>query len=263
MSADIEKKAILVVSFGTSYNETREVTIGEIERSISSAFPAHEVRRAFTSQMIIKKIKARDGEQIDNVEEAMHRLAADGFKKVIVQPTHVMNGYEYDKMMEQASRCEAQFCSVKYGRPLLDEEKDYERLIQILADETSEYNNKKTAIVFMGHGTEHEANAAYTKLDQRLKEAGYPNYYIGTVEAVPTLDDVRSEIKKGDYNRVILLPLMIVAGDHANNDMMGEGEDTWKSVFESEGYEVECILKGLGEYPGIQEMFTDHVKGAQ
>lgn len=261
-TGDPEKKAILVVSFGTSYNETRKATIGAVEEAITAAFPEYEVRRAFTSQMIIDKLKERDGEEIDNVEEALANLVAEGVGTLIIQPTHVMNGHEYDEMRELAAPYEKQFASVKYGKPLLQDEKDYEEMVGILTEETKAYQETDTAVVFMGHGTDHEANSTYEKLDGFFKDAGYDNYYVGTVEAAPSLEDVMAEVNQGSYEKVVLLPLMIVAGDHASNDMAGDEEGSWKTAFKSEGYEVECILKGMGEYPGVQEMFVAHAQDA-
>lgn len=258
----LKKQAILVVSFGTSYRESLEKNIGAVERSIAASYPDFEIRRAFTSQMIIDKIRRRDGDQIDNMDEAMKRLVNDGIDSLIIQPTHVMSGSEYDKMMAAAAPYEENFTSIQYGEPLLNQEKDYDKLIKILEEETDSFNQEKTALVFMGHGTEHDANVVYEKLNGQLKKAGYTNYYIGTVEAAPTLEAVMAEVKKGDYQKTVLLPLMIVAGDHANNDMAGDEEDSWKTAFLSEGYEVECVMKGMGEYKGVQEMFLEHVNDA-
>lgn len=255
------KKAILVVSFGTSYAEPGESSIGSIEAAIGKEFPEYEIRRAFTSQVIIDKLKRVEGKVIDNVEEAMARLVADGITDLIIQPTHVINGFEYDDMRDAARPFETMFRSVCYGKPLLSDERDYEELAAILEKAPGVYDHEKSAVVFMGHGTEHTANSVYTKLAGYLKSVGYRNYYIGTVEAIPSLKDVIGEVEKGGYEKVILLPLMIVAGDHAINDMAGD-EDSWKYMFEVRGYEVECILKGLGEYPDIQAMFVRHAKDA-
>ena len=257
-----KKKAILVVSFGTSYRDALEKNIGAVERAIAASYPDYEVRRAFTSQMIMDKIKSRDGDQIDNMDQAMKRLVNDGIDALVIQPTHVMSGSEYNKMMAAAAPFEKNFTYIKYGEPLLNQEQDYDQLIQVLAEETAEFNKENTALVFMGHGTEHDANVVYEKLNGQLKKSGYANYYIGTVEATPTLEDVVAEVKKGEYQKVILLPLMIVAGDHANNDMAGDDEDSWKTAFLSEGYDVDCVLKGMGEYKGVQEMFLEHVNAA-
>lgn len=257
------KKAILVVSFGTSYNESRAATIGAIEAAISDAFTDFEVRRAFTSQIIINKLKSRDNEQIDNVEEAMNRLVDDGVKTLVVQPTHVMNGFEYDEMVEAVTPFKDKFDTFSIGAPLLSSDADYAELASIIVEETALYNVDKTAVVFMGHGTEHPANATYAKLDGVVKAMdAAKNYHIGTVEAEPTLEDIMAEVAKTDATKVVLLPLMIVAGDHANNDMAGDEEDSWKTQFKGEGYEVECVLKGLGEYAGIQKMFVEHTQDA-
>lgn len=255
------KKAILAASFGTSYKKTREATIGAVERTIAENFPDYEVRRAFTSQNIIRKLKCRDGEVIDNVREAMERLAADGFDTLIVQPTHVMNGFEYEDMMEEIAPYRGLFSSFGCGKPLLSDDKDYKEMVKILAEETADYNRENNAVVFMGHGTGHEANAVYARLEESLKAAGYTNYYIGTVEGSPTVEEVIPAVREGGCDHVVLLPLMIVAGDHACNDMAGD-EDSWKTVFTSEGYQVTCVLKGIGEYPGVQNMFVNHVRDA-
>ncbi len=257
------KKAILVVSFGTSYNESRAATIGAVEAAITDAFTDFEVRRAFTSQTIINKLKSRDNEQIDNVEEAMNRLVADGVKTLVIQPTHVMNGFEYDDMVAEVTPFKEKFDAFSIGAPLLSSDADYAELAGIIVEDTAPYNVDKTAVVFMGHGTEHAANATYAKLDGIVKAMeGAKNYHIGTVEAEPGLEEVMAEVAKTDATKVVLLPLMIVAGDHANNDMAGDEEDSWKTQFKGEGYEVECVLKGLGEYAGIQKMFVEHTQDA-
>lgn len=258
---DPSKKAILVVSFGTSYNDTRENTIGAIENQIAARYPDYEVRRAFTSQIIIDKLKSRDGLQIDNLPQSMERLVADGIGTLVVQPTHVMNGYEYEEMMEAIAPYENKFADVKYGAPLLSSVEDYEKVIAAL---TAELGNipEDEAVVFMGHGTEHYANAAYAALDYMLKDLGHKNIFVGTVEAYPSLDTVLRKVDEYGAKKVTLLPLMIVAGDHAANDMAGDEEDSWKTVFKSKGYEVKCVLKGLGEYQAIRDIFTDHVGAA-
>lgn len=254
------KKAILVVSFGTSYNDNRERTIGAVEREIAGAFPDFTVKRAFTSQFIIDKLKARDGLIIAGVDEAMQDLAEQGCEVLIVLPTHVMNGIEYDEMVAHVMAYRTLFKSLALGRPVLGAREDFAEVIEILTEVTSEYNCENTSIVFMGHGTDHEANAIYANLAGDFKAAGYTNYVVGTVEADPSLEDVIEEVKGTGAKKVVLIPLMIVAGDHANNDMAGDGENSWKSRFKAAGYEVECVMKGLGEYEQIQTLF---VKRAQ
>ncbi len=256
------KPVILVVSFGTSYNDTREKTIYAIENRIADAYPDYEVRRAFTSQIIIDKLKERDGLEIDNVEEAFERLVNDGVKTLIVQPTHIMSGYEYDDLVEVVESYRDSFDELAVGAPLLTSDEDYESLAAAVVEETAEYNEDGTAIVFMGHGTEHESNAAYAKFQELFTANGNDNYYIGTVEATPSIDDIVELLKDGDYTRVILEPLMVVAGDHANNDMAGDEDDSWKSILEGEGYEVECVLKGLGEFESVQDIYVAHVNDA-
>lgn len=253
-----QKPVILVVSFGTSYNDSREITIGAIEKALQDANPDYEVRRAFTSQIIIDKLKERDNIGIDNVQEAMDRLVADGVKEVVIQPTHVMSGFEYDDVVEEVNKYVDKFDSLKIGKTLLAEDADYDTLIEALKEETAQYNEEGTAIIYMGHGTEHEANATYAKLQEKITAAGLDNYFIGTVEAEPSLEDVIAMAKEYGAKKVVLLPLMIVAGDHANNDMAGDEDDSWKTAFENEGFEVECVIKGLGQYAGVQKMIVDH-----
>ena len=257
-----DKPVILVVSFGTSYNDTRDKTIGAIENKIAETYPDYEVRRAFTSQIIIDKLKERDNLEIDNVEEALDRLVSDGVKTLVVQPTHLMSGYEYDDLAAAVEEYKDKFDSVAFGTPLLTSEEDFDAVAAALPEITKDYNQDGTAVVFMGHGTEHESNAVYEKLQGKLTDAGLDNYYIGTVEATPSLDDMVAAAKDGGYSKVVLEPLMVVAGDHANNDMAGDEDDSWKSVFEKEGFEVECVLSGLGEFSEIQDIYAAHVGDA-
>lgn len=259
---DSQKPVILAVSFGTSYNDSREVTIGAIEKALQDANPEYEVRRAFTSQIVIDILEERDSLEIDNVGEAMNRLVADGVKKVVVQPTHVMAGFEYDDVVAEVNEYADKFDSLKISDPLLAADADYDALVAGLVEETAAYNAEGTAVIFMGHGTHHEANDTYATLQQKLSDAGHNNYFIGTVEAEPSLEDVIALVKESGAEKVVLLPLMIVAGDHANNDMAGDEEDSWKSAFIVEGFEVECVLKGLGQYAGVQQILVDHAAAA-
>lgn len=259
---EAKKPVVLAVSFGTSYNDSRDKTIGAVENAIADAYSDYEVRRAFTSQIVIDVIKERDGLEINNVEQAFDQMVEDGVKTLVVQPTHVMSGYEYDDLVSAVDSYKDKFDSVSIGEPLLTSDEDYTNLVNALTDSTSEYNNDKTAIVFMGHGTEHEANVSYTKLQEKLTENGADNYFIGTVESSPSLDDVVSAVKAGGYKKVVLQPLMVVAGDHANNDMAGDEEGSWKTTFEAEGFEVECVLKGLGEIKAVQDIYVAHTNDA-
>lgn len=258
----IGEKELLVVSFGTSFNDNRRMTIGAIEDAVEKAFPDYSVRRGFTSQMIINHIKSRDRVSIDNVGEALDRAVDNGVKTLVVQPTHLMNGLEYADLVKELAEYSDAFDQIAVGEPLLTSDGDFQEVIQAITEATAEYDDGETAICFMGHGTEAESNQVYRKLQGMLTEAGYDHYYVGTVEAEPTLEDVLGEIRKGAYQRVVLEPLMIVAGDHANNDMAGDGEDSWKTVFENAGYEVTCILRGLGELESIQQMFVEHAREA-
>lgn len=256
-------QAILVVSFGTSYNESRDLTIGAIENAIAEEFPEYDVRRAFTSQIIIDKLAERDGLVIDNVEEALDRAVADGITTLVVQPTHLMNGYEYTDLADALAEYESQFEQIALAEPLLTSDEDFEAVLEAITAHTADYDDGETAICFMGHGTEADSNVVYPTLQQKLTDAGYKNYFVGTVEAEPSLDDVIEAVgEKGDYTRVVLEPLMVVAGDHANNDMAGDEDDSWKSSFEAEGYEVECILEGLGQLEDIQQIYVSHTQAA-
>jgi sirohydrochlorin cobaltochelatase len=259
---DSGKPVILVVSFGTSYNDSRKKTIGAIEEAVAHAYPEYAVRRAFTSQIVIDHIYQRDGEKIDNVTEAMNRLVADGVKEVVIQPTHLMNGIEEKEMLSQIKPFESKFRSIKYGKPVLSSDADYTALVTILKDGTKEYDNPDTAIVFMGHGTEDEANADYARLAGIFKEKGFSNYFIGTVEATPSLDDVIAQVHDAGLEKILLLPLMIVAGDHANNDMAGDEDDSWKSMLTAAGFSVQTLIRGLGEYPALQAHIVQHVGDA-
>ena len=256
------KPVLLAVSFGTSFNESRALTIGAIENALAAAYPDYQVRRAFTSQIVIDVIKERDGEQIDNVKEALQRLVKDGVKDVVVQSTHLMDGIEYHEMLDAIKPFENKFNSVRYGKPLLSSDRDYDDLIKALVAETAQYAGNDTAIAYMGHGTEAESNQDYAILAKKLADQGYKNYLIGTVEAEPTLDDVIEQATGLNVEKLVLLPLMIVAGDHANNDMAGDEEDSWKSILEGKGFTVTAVLKGLGQYPGVQRIFIRHVSDA-
>lgn len=259
---DASKQAILVVSFGTSYNETREATIGAIEKEIETSFPDYDVKRAFTSQTIIDKLKERDGLEIDNVEGAMQKLVDEGYGTLIVQPTHVMNGFEYDEMIEECKPYEDKFAKISYGKPMLTSNEDYEKVVAAVASETPQMKADDTAVVFVGHGTEHFANATYAALSYRFNELGYKNTFVGTVESFPDMDDVKAKLKDSGVKKVTLLPFMIVAGDHATNDICGEEEGSWYTELKKEGYEVEGVKKGLGEYEGLRQIFVDHVQEA-
>lgn len=255
-------KVLLAVSFGTSYKQSRDATIGAIENKLRKAYPDYEVRRAFTSQMILKLLAKRENLRIDNVSQAMERLIADGVRDVIVQPTHIVSGYEYNDLLSVVAAYADSFASVRVGAPLLHTDADYDAVAAVLAEETKTYRAEGAAIILMGHGTGHEANAAYFKLQKHLTAAGLNSVFIATVEAAPALEDVIPLVKARGDNKIVLMPLMIVAGDHANNDMAGDEEDSWKNRLETNGFAVECVLKGLGQYTGIQEIYVRHAAEA-
>lgn len=252
------KPVLLVVSFGTSFADARERNITAIEDVLAGAFPAYEVRRAFTSGMILKKLRERDGICIDSVPEAMERLVRDGVRQVVVQPTHVMNGGEFDKMVRDVRAYEDRFERLKIGRALLSDDHDYDALIETVFAADAAMIAPDTALVYMGHGTDHDANRGYAYLQEKLFAAGRRNVFIGTVEATPTVADVLARVRQGGFHRVVLLPLMIVAGDHATHDMAGDGKDSWRSIFQGAGFDTVCVLRGLGERPAVRWMIMGH-----
>ena len=258
----IGEKELMVVSFGTSFNDNRRLTVGAIEEAMEKAFPDYSVRRGFTSQIIIDHVKSRDGEIIDNVGEALDRAVANGVKTLVVQPTHLMDGFEYNDLVNELAQYADAFESVSIGKPLLTSDEDFQAVAETIVEATASYDDGKTAICFMGHGTEADSNAVYAKMQQVLTDGGHEHYYVGTVEASPTVEDVLALVQAGEYQRVVLRPLMIVAGDHANNDMAGDEEDSWKSIFEAAGYEVVCQVNGLGELESIQNLLVDHARAA-
>lgn len=259
---EIGENELLVVSFGTSFNDNRRLTIGGIESAMEEAFPEYSVRRGFTSQIIIDHVNDRDNVKIDNVTEALDRAVDNGVKILVVQPTHLMNGFEYNDLVDEIAGYADSFENVAVGEPLLTSDEDFQTVMDAIVKATAEYDDGKTAICFMGHGTEADSNGVYAKMQTLLTDAGYDNYYVGTVEAEPSLDTVFDAVEAGEYDRVVLRPLMIVAGDHVNNDMAGDEEDTWKTKFAKAGYDVECVVEGLGQLPEIQQLLVKHAQAA-
>ena len=233
------------------------------EETIGAAFPQYRIYRAWTSKMILAKIEKRDHIHYDNVKEAMERMAQDGIEEVIVQPTHVMNGVENDLMKADVLAAANHFQSVKFGNPLLTTEEDNAYVVKTITDVFPVIQDKKTALVLMGHGTEHYANTVYAALDYRFKDMGYENVIVATVEGYPEIDQALNQLEKSDAKKVVIAPFMIVAGDHAKNDMAGEEADSWKNVIGAKGYKVETVLKGLGEYESIRRLFVEHIKTAR
>lgn len=259
---DIGEQELLVVSFGTSFNDNRRLTIGAIESALEEAFPEWSVRRAFTSQIIIDHIEKRDGVKIDNVTEALDRAVANGVKTLVVQPTHLMNGFEYNDLVDELAKYSDSFEQIAIGEPLLTSDADFDSVAEALVKATEQFDDGNTAICFMGHGTEADSNSVYARMQDVLAGKGCENYYIGTVEAEPTIDDIMEAASAGAYTDAVLRPMMIVAGDHANNDMAGDEEDSWKSILTAEGYNVECVLEGLGSLEDIQQLFVEHAQAA-
>ena len=281
---NIGDNEILVVSFGTSFNNSRAADIKGIEDAIQAAYPDWSVRRAFTAQIIINHVQARDGEKIDNMEQALERAVANGVKNLVVQPTHLMHGAEYDEMMEMVDSYRDKFESVAIAEPLLGEvgsdatviNADKEAVAKAITAEavkTAGFDSLDaaaedgTAFVFMGHGTSHTAKVSYTQMQSQMNALGYKNVFIGTVEGEPeetACENVIEAVKAAGYTKVVLRPLMVVAGDHANNDMAGDDEDSWKSQFEASGKfdSVDCQIAGLGEVADIQQLYVAHTKAA-
>lgn len=263
------KKAILVVSFGTTYPETLKANIESVESTIQAAFPDYELRRAFTSRIVMKKLAERDGVLIDNEKQALDRLQADGYSEVYVQPLHIVAGEEFDKVKSIVVHYShaKKFERLVIGRPLLyymgQEGKPDDYLTAIEAIESQwDKVDKEEALVFMGHGGVHPANAAYAALQLKLDEAGKKNAFVYTVEGFPALESVIDRLKANKFKKVQLVPFMLVAGDHANNDMASDEEDSAKTILMASGFVVETYLRGLGEYPGIRGIYVQHLKDA-
>lgn len=276
----IGENELLAVSFGTSYNDSRVEDIKGIEDALQEAYPDWSVRRAFTSQIIINHIQARDGEYIDNMDQALERAVKNNVKNLIVQPTHLMHGAEYDELVKAVERYQEKFESVKVAEPLLGEvgsdasviNSDKEAVAKAVtaqAVETAGYDSldaakeDETAFVFMGHGTSHTAKVSYSQMQTQMQVLGYDNVFIGTVEGEPeetSCEAIIEAVKNAGYKKVVLRPLMVVAGDHANNDMAGEDEDSWKSLFENSGFfeQVDVQIAGLGGIEAIQQIYVDH-----
>ena len=283
-SDEIGENELLVVSFGTSFNDSRVEDIGGIEKALIEANPDWSVRRAFTAQIIINHVQARDGEKIDNVDQALDRAVTNGVKNLVVQPTHLMHGAEYDELVEALDNYKDKFETVTVAEPLLgevgsdasvvnDDKAKVAEAITAEAVKTAGFDSLDaakedgTAFVFMGHGTSHTAKVSYSQMATQMSELGYENVFIGTVEGEPeetACEAVIEAVKEAGYTKVVLRPLMVVAGDHANNDMAGDDEDSWKSMFNASGAfeSVDCQIAGLGGIEAIQQIYVDHTKAA-
>ena len=279
---EIGENELLVVSFGTSFNDSRVADIKSIEDALQEANPDWSVRRAFTAQIIINHIQARDGEKIDNMEQALERAVANGVKQLVVQPTHLMHGAEYDEMCDAIDKVRDKFESVEIAEPMLGEvgsdaaviNADKEAVAKaVVAAALSESGYESTAAakeagvayVLMGHGTAHVAKVTYSQMATQMDKLGYENVFIGTVEGEPedtSCEAVIAAVKEAGYTTVVLRPLMVVAGDHANNDMAGADEDSWKTMFEAAGLTVNCQISGLGRIADVQALYVAHTKAA-
>ena len=279
---EIGEKELLVVSFGTSFNDSRVADIKRVEDALQEANPDWSVRRAFTAQIIINHIQARDGEKIDNMDQALERAVANGVKQLVVQPTHLMHGAEYDEMCAAIDKVRDQFDSVEIAEPLLGEVGDDATVINadkeavakaVVAAALEESGYETTAAakdagvayVLMGHGTAHVAKVTYSQMATQMAELGYENVFVGTVEGEPeetSCEAVIEAVKDAGYTTVVLRPLMVVAGDHANNDMAGADDDSWKTMFEAAGFTVNCQISGLGRIADVQALYVAHTKAA-
>ena len=281
---NIGENEILVVSFGTSFNDSRAEDIGGVEKALQAAYPDWSVRRAFTAQIIINHVQARDDEKIDNMDQALERAVDNGVKNLVVQPTHLMHGAEYDELTEAVENYKDKFESVKIAEPLLGEvgadetaiNEDKAAVAEAITaeavktagfDSLDAAKEEGTAFVFMGHGTSHTAKISYSQMQTQMEQLGYENVFIGTVEGEPedtACEAVIEKLKDAGYKKVILRPLMVVAGDHANNDMAGDDDDSWKSQFEASGAfdSIDTQIAGLGEIDAIQQLYVAHTQAA-
>ena len=281
---NIGENEILVVSFGTSFNDSRAEDIGGVEKALQAAYPDWSVRRAFTAQIIINHVQARDDEKIDNMDQALERAVDNGVKNLVVQPTHLMHGAEYDELTEAVENYKDKFESVKIAEPLLGEvgadetaiNEDKAAVAEAITaeavktagfDSLDAAKEEGTAFVFMGHGTSHTAKISYSQMQAQMEQLGYENVFIGTVEGEPedtACEAVIEKLKDAGYKKVILRPLMVVAGDHANNDMAGDDDDSWKSQFEASGVfdSIDTQIAGLGEIDAIQQLYVAHTQAA-
>ena len=257
----IGRRELLAVSFGTSYPQSRERTIAAIEQTLEDAFPSYDLRRAFTSRVVIALTEKQEGLTIDHMDRALQRAVDNGVEELVIQPTHLLEGLEYQRLLGAARERAGQFRRLSVGKPLLTDEEDFKAVARALIRAQAPVQDGETALVLMGHGTTAQCNAVYPKLERVLRTLGGEHWFVGTVEAEPDLEAVLAEVRAGHYRRVVLRPLMIVAGDHATNDMAGE-EGSWKQAFTQAGYEVLCQLQGLGELEEIRRIFVRHTQEA-
>lgn len=258
------KPVILVTSFGTSYNDSRHITIGAIEDAIREKYwQDYDIRRAFTAQIIIDKLKKRDGITIDNMTEALDRCVEDGVKEIVVQPTHLMAGLEYADVKDELDKYADKFDKISLGDPLLTSDDDYKKVAAAIKENMASFDDGETALCLMGHGTEADSNADYAKMQEVFKNEGLTQFFVGTVEAEPTCEDVIAAASAAGYKKAVLAPFMVVAGDHANNDMADETDpDSWAAKFVAAGFEVTCLLQGLGQNVAVDDIYVSHVDDA-
>ena len=274
--------AILAVSFGTTNGDSLRTEIEAVEQAVARRFPEYELRRAFASQALIEQLKKTHNLQVDSIREALEKAVEDRIALLAVQPTYFVNGYEYEALEKMIREYEDRFERIVIGEPLLKSEEDYKAAAEAVAEKASAYDDGRTAVCFMGHGVRGRADShcggrgtiksaavhsgdgvsEYVKVQQKLRKAGYTNCYIGTMQSGLSVEDLLKTIRCREYRRIVLIPFMLTAGRHARREMAGSQEDSWKSVFEREGYEVLCVIEGLGRLRGIQQIYAAHTEAA-
>lgn len=259
---NINKKAILIVSFGTRYKETREKTINSIEKELQKAYPNYSIYKAFTNKIIIKKLIKTDNLKINTINEALEKIINDDIKEIIIQPTYIVNGIENNLMIETISNYKDKFESIKIGAPLLTSNKDYNKLIDIIIKKFS-YLKKDESLICIGHGSNNYVNSNYERLNYMFKEKGFKHIFVVTIKGYSNISNIILELKNLNPKKVTLMPLMVVSGNHVLKDIIGDNKNSWKSILEDNGFKVEYSLKSLGEYKEIKKMYIEHIKEAK
>lgn len=251
------KKEIIVASYGTSYNKTRTITIGGIESAFYEIFSDYKIERVFTAEMFINKLKKRDGIKILNIEEALEKALREGIEEIVIQPTFVLPGNELNKFFDRARKYEKKFKKFIISEPLINSENDMKRVAEIFIERTQEFDNRQTAICIMGHGNDSDSNKMYKEMEVYLHSIGKSNFFVGTVHEESSTDQIIKTLKEqGGYKNVVLIPMMITSGEHIIHDMTGDGDESWKTIFNKAGYNVICVFEGMGQWYSIQKMFA-------
>lgn len=262
MAVERNQRVIVVASFGTSDRKGLDLALGAIENAIAEAFPDYGIYRAFTSQAVVRRLKERGGPDVDDVKKALDRAAAGRVKELVVQPTHLLESRDYRELEKILKKHQGNFIRAAVGKPLLSSDTDLDAVTRVMAERTEGFAGSATAFCWMAHGTETEGNNVYARIQDKLEKAGYGNCYIGAMESRPSLEDVLQMLGGRDYEKIVLMPLMATAGHHAGKEMAGSGRNSWKSILENRGYEVRCVMEGLGQIPEIRNIYADHVRAA-